>query len=305
MGQNKEQVRAPNRPEMKAVTEASQRCSQATPDPPARAGKGGAHAAAQLLGCGWRMKDSSQLSEDSSAAEASRKPAACLMTSWSSPLFLFCCFFATAKKQQTSPPSRSEVSDSETDQWPAGLGYCPGAMLWQAEQGTGTKLRRGTLLGLHTAPPNSLQIRKQATAPAAVNGNISPAMDGQCVLMDKAQPLVLNPFMTGHSSTVPCKNMVTLSVVRRPQNGQSDMAFLIDRELSCCQLDAGLLSISGRPLPGPSPSQTRQSRSLTVAITPTPLPSRAAQTGTRSYCPLFATASHASARPELDTLQTA
>lgn len=37
----------------------------------------------------------------------------------------------------------------------------------------------------------------------------------------------------------------------------TDMAPLIDRELSCCQLDAGLLSISSRPLTGPSPVQTR------------------------------------------------
>lgn len=52
------------------------------------------------------------------------------------------------------------------------------------------------------------------------------------------------------------------------------MAFLIDRELSCCQLDAGLLSISGRPLPGPSPAQTRF-----PLIPPSPLWQEAATVG--------------------------
>ncbi|KAK5886193.1 hypothetical protein CesoFtcFv8_017249 [Champsocephalus esox] len=45
--------------------------------------------------------------------------------------------------------------------------------------------------------------------------------------------------------------------------------------------------------------------SLTGAITPRPLPSPTALAGTRSYCPLFGTATHASAQAELDTLQTA
>ncbi|KAK5857312.1 hypothetical protein PBY51_010566 [Eleginops maclovinus] len=45
--------------------------------------------------------------------------------------------------------------------------------------------------------------------------------------------------------------------------------------------------------------------SLTGAISPSPLPSPTALAGTRSYCPLFGTATHASAQSELDTLQTA
>lgn len=46
-------------------------------------------------------------------------------------------------------------------------------------------------------------------------------------------------------------------------------------------------------------------RSLAEAITLNLLPSPAVLAGTRSYCPLFGTATHASARAELDTLQTA
>ncbi len=45
--------------------------------------------------------------------------------------------------------------------------------------------------------------------------------------------------------------------------------------------------------------------SLTEATTLSPLPSPAALAGTRSYCPLFGTATHASAQAELDALQTA
>ncbi|KAK9533585.1 hypothetical protein VZT92_008694 [Zoarces viviparus] len=46
-------------------------------------------------------------------------------------------------------------------------------------------------------------------------------------------------------------------------------------------------------------------RSLTGPIARTSLPSPAAVAGTGSYCPLFGTATNASAQAELDTLQTA
>lgn len=63
---------------------------------------------------------------------------------------------------------------------------------------------------------------------------------GVCVYSVK--PLVLKLSVTRHCSTLSCKNVPNYA---ETQHGQSDMAFLIDRELSCCQLDAGLLSISG------------------------------------------------------------